>query len=291
MEIISADQRLVATASVPVELRSTIDSKVQVESLNCSLNDGEETPCPEPLVFAGLVDGNYVLRVTLTDSRGLTAKAATSWTVDVTKPAIAVSAKPVDFSGPNVTFEFNASDALSGVARIECALDTENYTTCTTPFKRDGLTAGPHSFKVRSIDKAGNIGEANQTDWNVNLDAPVLTLRGPNPFEGSHNARVEFSATAVGATITRFECAIDGGTPAPCTSPKDYTALAEGRHTVSVRAFNDVNNTSSALAVMWTVDVTPPTLPTITTATTPFTNLRSASFMFSANDTASGVAS
>ncbi len=72
LEIISVDQRLVATASVPVELRSTIDSKVQVESLNCSLNDGEETPCPEPLVFAGLADGNYVLRVTLTDSRGLT---------------------------------------------------------------------------------------------------------------------------------------------------------------------------------------------------------------------------
>ena len=60
-----------------------------------------------------------------------------------------------------------------------------------------------------------------------------------------------------------FECQLDGGGYAACTSPQSYSSLADGSHTFEVKATDPAGNTSSPADSTWAVDTTPPELPTL----------------------------
>ncbi|WP_163110787.1 hypothetical protein, partial [Acinetobacter baumannii] len=56
-----------------------------------------------------------------------------------------------------------------------------------------------------------------------------------------------------------FECRIDGGAWAACTSPKSYTGLGDGAHTFDVRATDAAGNVDASPATFgWTVDTAAP---------------------------------
>ena len=74
----------------------------------------------------------------------------------------------------------------------------------------------------------------------------------------STSASFAFTATESGST---FECKLDAGAYAACTSPKAYSALTTGSHTFSVRATDAAGNTDASPATKtWTVQgaSTPP---------------------------------
>jgi hypothetical protein len=60
-----------------------------------------------------------------------------------------------------------------------------------------------------------------------------------------HSATLAFSSTEAGST---FQCRIDGGPFASCTSPKTYSGLAAGHHTFSVRAIDKAGNVDATPA-------------------------------------------
>jgi len=91
---------------------------------------------------------------------------------------------------------------------------------------------------------------------------PVPTISGPS---GTINdATPTFTLTSAGAT--GFKCSIDAPTvpTAACTSPFTATTLADGSHTLYVSAADALGNTSAAASQAFTVDTTPPAVPTIT---------------------------
>jgi hypothetical protein len=53
---------------------------------------------------------------------------------------------------------FQTNDAVA-VDRIECRLDGQAFTSCTSPIIYDQLRKGIHQFTVRVTDAAGNAGE------------------------------------------------------------------------------------------------------------------------------------
>ena len=67
------------------------------------------------------------------------------------------------------------------------------------------------------------------------------------------------------ATTLRFECSVDGGSFATCTSPDQINGLSEGGHTFQVRVVDIYGNVGVPSSVFtWTVDRTAPTVATLT---------------------------
>ncbi len=89
--------------------------------------------------------------------------------------------------------------------------------------------------------------------------APTTTIAGVTVVLNS--ATVSFSSPD--ADVARFECSIDGGAYVACASPKAYTGLAVGNHSVSVRAVDKVGNTGAPATRAFTI--TKPPLPPVET--------------------------
>src|SRR4029079_8559616 len=68
-----------------------------------------------------------------------------------------------------------------------------------------------------------------------------------------------FSFTFTGEAGASFQCNLDVGAWAPCTSPQTYGALADGSHAFDVRAVDGAGNTGPMTNRTWIVDASAPT--------------------------------
>jgi len=101
---------------------------------------------------------------------------------------------------------------------------------------------------------------------------PLLELRvdpppdtsvdsGPPAIANSASASLAFSSNDAGST---FACKLDAAAYVPCTSPTAYSGLANGSHTLSVRATDVAGSTDPSPATYtWTVDTAAPAAPTL----------------------------
>lgn len=88
---------------------------------------------------------------------------------------------------------------------------------------------------------------------------------GPASLTNATTASFGFHSPAGDAT---FQCGLDGAAFTACASPKSYSGLAQGPHTFAVRATASGGTDPSPATSSWTVDLTPPTVPTALTGTT-----------------------
>ena len=111
---------------------------------------------------------------------------------------------------------------------------------------------------------------------------PVVTLAGaPTGLVSATSATVKFSSSK---TAT-FGCSLDGGAFSACTSPATFTGLADGTHSIRVRAIDLVGNAATAETAAWTVDATPPAV-TFSTVPRASTESTKATFGFAATESA-----
>jgi len=227
-------------------------------SFECSLDAGAFTACTSPQQYTALGDGTHTFAVRATDAAGNTDATAASytWTVDTTSPQTSINAGPPALTnGADASFHFSAGEEDSS---FECALDEAAFTACTSPQQYNALADGTHTFQVRATDPAGNTDATAATHaWTVDTTAPQTSIdTGPPALSNSANASFRFSAGEEGSS---FECALDTGAFAACTSPRDYTALADGTHTFHVRATDPAGNTDATSATYtWAIDTVAP---------------------------------
>src|SRR5204862_269368 len=109
----------------------------------------------------------------------------------------------------------------------------------------------------------------------------------PPATSTSRSASFSFTATEAGSS---FACQLDASAFAACTSPQNYSGLANGSHSFQVRATDPAGNTDPTPAsYTWTVDTTTP--DTTTTAAPPATSASSsASFSFTSTEAGSTFA-
>jgi hypothetical protein len=202
------------------------------------------------------------VRLVVTDADGDTNATMKAITVAASAPPADTTAPDTTIgSGPNAatndntpTFAFTATEAGS---TFQCRVDSGSWASCTSPWTTAALGDGPHSVSVRASDAAGNTDASPATrSFTVDTQAPDTTISSAPPaVSPGSSATLSFSATESGAT---FECQLDGGAWAACTSPKTYPGLALGQHTAAVRATDAAGNVdSSAASASWTTVAVP----------------------------------
>jgi hypothetical protein len=190
------------------------------------------------------------------------------------------AAPPVNSSDADVSFAFSCDQAG---CTFECDLDGSGFSACTSPENSSELADGLHVFRVRAISADG------QSDASPAEHSWVIDTRTPDTVIGDAPTS---PTTETSATFTfvcdendcNFECDLDDGGYAACTSPHDVT-LSDGDHVFSVRAADPAGNADgSPAAHAWTVDTTPPETTLDTTPGNP-SAASSAAFEFSCSET------
>jgi hypothetical protein len=181
------------------------------------------------------------------------------------------SGPPAITNAPAATFEL-ASNAAAAV--FQCAVDDAAFVRCSSPY-RVTVEDGDHTLQVRALVGGSADPTAASYAWRVDTRPPAAVVTAAPPaFDNQLEPRFEFRADP-DAMVT---CAIDRGAPAPCTSPYQAAALAEGPHTLDVVATDAAGN-ASAVHYAWTIDLR--TAPLITSGPVSPTRDATPGFAFS----------
>jgi hypothetical protein len=226
-------------------------------SFQCSLDAGSWASCSSPKAYTGLADGNHSFEVRATDGAGNTDATpdSRSFTVEAPPDTTIDSGPAGTVNSPNVSFTFSSSRAGSS---FECSLDAGPWAACASPKAYTGLADGDHSFGVRATDGAGNTDLTPAIrSFTVDTSAPDPTITaGPSGTINTSSAIVSFSSSEAGSS---FQCSLDAGSWASCSSPKAYTGLADGNHSFEVRATDGAGNTDATPdSRSFTVDTSSP---------------------------------
>jgi Putative metal-binding motif len=138
----------------------------------CRLDGGAWTPCVSPRTFAGLRDGSHLFEVRGVDQDGLVdpTPARQTWTVDTTPPETGIVDGPPDGLLTNQTTARFAFSSEPG-ARFQCSLDGGPFAGCPNPDVLAGLPVGARSFRVRTLDAAGNVDPSPASrSWRITAD-------------------------------------------------------------------------------------------------------------------------
>jgi hypothetical protein len=168
--------------------------------------------------------------------------------VDGTAPKALVTAGPPPLTNSrSATFAFSSDESAS----FACELDGGGFHPCASAAGYGGLGDGAHTFAVRPTDAVGNTGAAASHSWTIDATAPETTLgSGPRSGTTTASASFTFSASEPGS----FECKLDAGAFAACTSPQSYARLNRGAHSFEVRAIDAAGNVDPAAARHgWTI--------------------------------------
>ncbi|MBN8232186.1 OmpA family protein [Corallococcus macrosporus] len=267
----------VITSQPPVASNSTSatftfrGTDADVAGFVCTL-DATSVPCASPYTATNLDAGPHTFTVAAVDAVGNVdpSPASYTWTVDVTRPDAPIVLQPT--SGEVLTA---ASPVITGTAEpgstVYLVLDNGaplgpilvnaqgewSYPVQAT------LADGSHALSATATDAAGNVSEPVSLTFFIDTDAPDTTIEsGPAQPSNSASATFEFSSTGGGI---RYECSVDEGTFTDCDSPFTLDSLAEGEHTLAVRAVDAAGNVDPTPAeYTWTVDLSAPPSPAIT---------------------------
>ncbi|MGZ3746958.1 MAG: fibronectin type III domain-containing protein [Pseudobdellovibrionaceae bacterium] len=293
ISILSKPESLTNLTSGSVNYSLKLDGQT-VDAANykatCTLDQNPSATCPNPFTYQGLIDGDHTIRISIAmaaEPSTAVAQTAVMFRTDATAPSLVINTLPPNPLGSSSTsIVFTATDLLSGVGSIECALDTAAFTNCISPLNLSGLSEAAHKLQIRAKDLAGNISAVQSVSFTVNLQAPMITLTTkPNSLTNVLTSDFAFTSSA---PVSGYECRIDGASFASCTSPKTYSNLSDGAHTFDVRATSQSGVVSGALSYNWTIDSVAPSAPTLTSTVTSLTNLSNVPLSFMATDS-SGI--
>jgi uncharacterized repeat protein (TIGR01451 family) len=232
----------------------TLSSTETGSTFECRVDGGAWAACRSPYSTEALDDGQHQLEVRATDRAGNTdpVPASFTWTIDAAPVETSITALDPNPTNDSTTdFSFRASKAT---ATFECRLDGGAFAACTTPYATPPLPDGPHTLEVRARDTFGSVDSTPASNtWVIDTLAPDTTLVSLDGNPTNDNTTdFTFSSSESGST---FECRVDGGAWAPCTSPYATAALADGSHTLEVRATDRAGNTDTTPAARtWIVD-------------------------------------
>jgi hypothetical protein len=235
-------------------------SSEQDATFTCAFDGRVAVACTSPFTAPPLADGFHSLRVTATDAAGNVEVVPPSFgfSIDTIAPEATITGGPkggTDVATP--TFTFSASEAGG---TFSCSVDGATPAVCASPFTvAPALADGPHHFRVRATDAAGNVeAVTHQRNFTVDTNPPETTINsGPGGDTADRRPTFRFSANEPAS----FRCSLDGTPPVECDSTFQPSApLSFGPHTFSVTATDSLGHAdpSPARRGFRVVEVRPP---------------------------------
>jgi hypothetical protein len=164
----------------------TFESPSELQTFECSLDGGAFQACdggsytPE----TPLEDGTHSIAVRAVaegDLKDPTPAQSAEIVVDTVAPDVSITDNPVEISNvADPEFAFTSTD---GTAGFECSVDGGEFAECEAGDKVAALTDGDHTFAVRAIDPATNVGTEANYEWEVDLTDPAISI-ADGPDEG-----------------------------------------------------------------------------------------------------------
>jgi uncharacterized protein (DUF2141 family) len=198
--------------------------------------------------FGSLAAGSYT--ITVKDSNGCT----TAQPVTITQPAsgLTASALATNPSCSTGTGSITVT-ASGGTGALSYSKDGTNFQASNV---FSGLAGGSYTITVKDAN-----GCTTTTGATVMIPTPVTT--SSNKTDALCNSDPgSMTATFSGGT-PGYECSLDNGSFAPCTSPATFNSLTAGSHTVNVR------DSQGCLGPAQTQTIIIPTALSVSVATTP----------------------
>src|SRR6185295_1241220 len=223
----------------------------------CALDGASPTYCDSPYFPPkSLPDGQHTVRVVAIDEAGNRdpSPATRTFDLDRTAPVAGIDEGPEDtVEADEVEFEFSADEE----ATFDCELDGKAAAGCKSPRSYSALSDTEHRFEIVPTDAAGNVGAAVERVFRVEARPPETKIKsGPDPRVASTTAEFAFSGDE---ELSGFECALDGEPFEECDEELELTGLAEGSHTLLVRAVDLAGKQDPTPAQRdWVVDTQAP---------------------------------
>ncbi len=267
-------------ASVDINVNVNKGSGSNISSSKCQLNSGDWFDCGGLLKLTTLTEAAYVLNLVAKDLAGNESRASLNFIFDKTAPTILLSKTPTASTQlSDFIFEFSVAESLSGVDKVECAVDSYVFSPCTsvTTHRVQGLSQGAHVFRIKAIDKNANQSEMTNFNWSIDNNAPVFQI----------NANVTAITSQPAATFTvqttetdlKYKCKFSAPEFAACSFPNVVNSLQTGAYSFYVEAEDSAGNKTSQ-RFSWRVDRNAPTKPVITSPKAAITKDRNLEFNF-----------
>jgi RTX calcium-binding nonapeptide repeat (4 copies)/Bacterial Ig-like domain len=180
------------------------------------------------------------------------------------------------------TYSLSANEPATFERRVDGGSFQSCPATCTIPTLPDG--SHTVAFRATDSDLGHNTTDQTPAMRTVTVDTapPQTTItEGPGDATNDPTPTFRFSSNEAGST---FQCRVDGGSFAGCSSPRTTAALDDGQHTFAVRARDQATNLDpSPASRAFTVDTDPPET-TITKGPRKKTRKKKVTFEFSADE-------
>ena len=110
------------------------------------------------------------------------------------------------------------------------------------------------------VDRAGNVASPVSVTIKYDRTPPTTAIAsGPSGFVNSADASFDLVGEDALSGVARLECRIDRAGFAPCPGQLDLEGLADGPHTLLVRAVDVAGNVDATpVERAWTIDTVPP---------------------------------
>jgi MYXO-CTERM domain-containing protein len=278
----------------------------------CKVDNGAYQTCAANYTTTALPDGAHTITVYSTDLRGNVETPAVSyqWTIDTAAPDTVIATEPAKISD-SATGGFTFQAVLAGAAdggvvgnaTYQCMIDLGAWAACNASYTTPALTDGSHTISVRATDPAGNTDPTPASyTWVIDTVSPdTVILTEPAKLSNSPSGSFTFQATESAATdggtadggvvLTNatFQCQLDTGAWASCNASYTTPQLADGSHTISVRATNQAGDTDPTPATYtWTIDTVTPNTIIVIKPTDPSASA-TGTFTFQATEAGAGI--
>jgi hypothetical protein len=237
-----------------------VDAISGIAVFEASVDDGAWTAYADT-TFS---DGMHSITFRAIDHAGnVTETARQEIKVDTVTPVVNVSISGTGgangWYSSQLEISVMASDALSGIAFLEAAVDGGAWTTVSGPL---AFADGVHTVQFRASDHAGNITETAAQEFKVDATTPTLSLnvngtKRENGWYVSH-VSVTPNASDAGSGIHKVEAKVDSDQWIVISD--QLPVFNDGVHTYQIKVTDHAGNVTETPALTLMVDTVPPAI-------------------------------